>query len=101
APPGFACLTAPSLPSPACGGGEGGGASRQAFEHVGRGHKLAAAIGPTFEFDLALRKPLWPDQYLPRNADQVGGGKFGAGPLFEIVVENFDALRTRLAIQVL
>src|SRR5215471_2129859 len=88
APPGFACFTLSRTAS-----------SRKAFKRVGRAHKLAAAVGSTFEFDLALRKPLRPDQDLPRNTDQVGGDEFRARPLFEIVVEHLDALDTQLAIQ--
>src|SRR5215831_8133483 len=88
APPGFACFTLSRTAS-----------SRQAFKRVGRGHKLAAAVGSTFEFDLALRKPLRPDQDLPRNTDQVGGDEFRARPFFKIVVENLDALGAQLAIQ--
>src|SRR5260370_31199060 len=74
---------------------------RQAIKRVGRGQQLAAAVGAAFEFNLALRKPLWPDQYLPRNTDQVGADEFRSRPLFEIVVENLDALRTKLAVQAL
>src|SRR5262249_38625965 len=85
---GIACFTASSIAS-----------SRQLIERIGRRHKLAATVGATFQLNFTLRKPLRPDQYLPRNADQVSGGKFRTRPLIGIVVEKLNALGRQLAIE--
>jgi hypothetical protein len=59
---------------------------RQPFDRLGCAHQFAAAVGPLLDLDLALGKAFRPDQNLPGNADQVGGGEFGARALVEIVV---------------
>src|SRR5215813_13047302 len=73
--------------------------SRPAPTRVGLAHELAAAVGALLDLDLALGKPLRPDQDLPRNANQVGGGEFGSRPLIKIVVEHFDSLAGELAVK--
>src|SRR5580692_2653309 len=61
--------------------------SAQARHGVGGRHEFPLPAGTPFHLDLALDKASWPHENLPRNADQVGGSEFRAGPLVEIVVE--------------
>ncbi len=58
---------------------------RQQIQRRRRGHHLAVAAGAFLDLDLALGEPARADQHLPGNADQVGGGEFGARPLVEVV----------------
>ena len=50
------------------------------------------SVGAPLQFDRAVGQPLRPDQDLPRNADQISGGEFGAGALIGVVVQYVDAL---------
>src|SRR5262249_30743752 len=63
--------------------------------------KLAAVVSAFFDFNLAARQAFWADQHLPRNSDKIGSGKFGAGALVEIVIENVDASGAQSAVKLL
>src|SRR5664279_4670677 len=71
----------------------------QLCDHIRRAQILAAAVAAALEFELAFGEALGADQNLPGNADQVGGGEFGAGALVGVVVEHLDACRLKLAIE--
>src|SRR3569623_306231 len=64
-------------------------------------HHLAAAVGALFDLDLALGETLRPDQNLPRNTDQVGGGEFAARTLVGVVVEHVHTRRRQFLIELL
>ncbi len=52
---------------------------------------LSRSPPPALDLDLALREPAWPDDDLPGQADEVGGGELGARALVAIVVEHAEA----------
>src|SRR3569623_1764453 len=81
-------------------------ASRLPFRLVMAGrlietHHLAAAGGALFDLDLALGETLRPDQNLPRNTDQVGGGEFAARTLVGVVVAHVPTRRRQFLIELL
>src|SRR5262249_58358069 len=59
---------------------------------IGLAHELAAAVHPLLDLDLVLSEALRPDEDLPGDANEVGGGEFRARPLVEVVIEHADAL---------
>ena len=51
---------------------------------------LARPVAAPLQLTLALGQSLRPNQDLPGDADQVGGGEFGAGALVGVVVQDLD-----------
>ena len=72
---------------------------RQPVDRIDKAEQLAAAVGPPLDLDLALGEPFRPDQDLPGNADQVGGGEFCSWTLVEIIIEHLDPFGGELAIE--
>src|SRR5579872_3415785 len=71
----------------------------QSRQHFGGREIFARAIASPFDLELALGEPLRTDEDLPGNADQIGGGKFGARSLVGVIIENFDAFGLKLAVE--
>ena len=75
--------------------------SRYPRHHFRRTEILARTVAAPLDLELALGEALRPDQNLPGDADQVGGGEFRAGALVGIVIEHIDALGLKFAIKLL
>jgi len=69
--------------------------------HAGHGvvgrHEFPLAVGSALDLDLAFSQPPRADQDLPRDADQVGGREFRAGPLVQVMIEGVEPLAARAA----
>ena len=72
---------------------------RQARDHIVERDEFRSAARPALQLDLALGEALRPDDDLPGDADQVGGGELGAGALVPVVVEHVAARRREFAIE--
>ena len=66
-------------------------ADRQPRRHVRERQHLPLAGRPALQLDLALGEAARADQDLPGQAEKVGGGELGAGPLVAVVVEHVAA----------
>src|SRR5258708_6892922 len=64
---------------------------RQPRHDIRRAEVLAGSVAAPLDLELAFGKALRPNQDLPGNADQVGGGELGAGALVGVVVQDLDA----------
>src|SRR5689334_14643494 len=71
----------------------------QASDHVRDRQALLLPAAAALDLDRALRQPLWPDDYLPGQADQVGGGELRTGPLVAVVVKDIETGRRKVPIQ--
>ena len=61
--------------------------------------RLALAGPPVLDLDLAGGDAARPDDHLPGQADQVGGGELAARPLVGVVVEHVLARRRQRRIE--
>src|SRR5882672_6705436 len=75
--------------------------SRYPRHHFHGAEILARTVATPLDLELALGKALRPDQNLPGDTDQVGGGKFRTRTLVGIVIEHVDALGLKFAIKLL
>src|SRR5215207_10102744 len=75
--------------------------SRYLCHHFHRAEILARTVAAPLDLKLALGEAFRPDQNLPGDPDQVGGGELRARALVGIVIEHIDTLGLEFAIKLL